>query len=148
LVRELNPPRSADSYPLFQVLTVGHPGQNAHLEPRPLNGSKFDLPCGEREKFGPAGEPLGAGVEITYSFDLFDHESVIALTGRLHRIPEAAAEDAELQVSIFIATADNSTNANFFSVNHINGEMSHAGAISTVGSIIVDRLSRTLCPID
>ncbi|MFC9432139.1 condensation domain-containing protein, partial [Streptomyces sp. NPDC056987] len=111
LVRELNPARSAGRHPLFQVLmafnsnlastTVGLPGLTVQPEPYPQNGAKFDLLFGLREKFGPDGEPLGVKGTIEYSIDLFDHDTIVLLAGRLHRILEAIVGNANLRLSEF-----------------------------------------------
>ncbi|MEO3849884.1 amino acid adenylation domain-containing protein [Streptomyces sp. B8F3] len=109
LVRELNPTRSVSRHPLFQVMmafnsnladtTLGLPGLTVQPEPHPENVAKFDLSFLLREKFGPDGEPLGAQGAITYSTDLFDRDTVAALAGRLHRIFETAANEADQPVS-------------------------------------------------
>ena len=104
LVRELNPPRSVGRHPLFQVMMVFNsnlagstnelPGLAAQAESYSQFGAKFDLSFGLREKFGPDGESLGVNGTITYSSDLFDHDTVAIMAERFGRILEAAVEDA------------------------------------------------------
>ncbi|MDT0443460.1 non-ribosomal peptide synthetase [Streptomyces johnsoniae] len=109
LVRELNPSRSANRHPLFQVLmafnsnlastTLDLPGLTVQPEPHPQKQAKFDLSFVLRERFGPDGEPLGVQGTITFATDLLDHDTVVTLAGRLHRILEAIVDDASLPVS-------------------------------------------------
>ena len=149
LVRELNPSRSANRHPLFQVLmafnsnlastTLGLPGLTAQPEPYTQNAAKFDLSFGLREKFGPDGEPLGVTGAIEYSIDLFDENTVAALAGRLHRILQAIVDDANLPVStVEVLAVDERHNL----LVHWNGE-SVAPATTLAHELIERQAART-----
>ncbi|MER5784149.1 amino acid adenylation domain-containing protein [Streptomyces mobaraensis] len=109
LVRELNPARSAGRHPLFQVMMpfnsnladtgVPLPGLAAEPLEEPLEVAKFDLSVNLREEFGPDGEPLGVRGNIDYSTDLFDHGTVVAMAGRLHRVLAAVLADPGTRLS-------------------------------------------------
>ncbi|PVC80723.1 non-ribosomal peptide synthetase, partial [Streptomyces sp. CS014] len=98
LVEHLNPTRSLAHHPLFQVmLTVRNahisgeeqslfqlPGLSVQLEPNEAPAARFDLSFFFDE---PSGEmPSGIPGGVTFSTDLFDADTVRALTDRLLRI--------------------------------------------------------------
>ncbi len=98
LVEHLNPARSLAHHPLFQVmLTVRNahirgedqpliqlPGLSVQLEPNESPAARFDLSFFFDE---PAGEMTGGMPGgVTFSTDLFDADTVRALTDRLLRI--------------------------------------------------------------
>ncbi|KUN18767.1 hypothetical protein AQJ23_39195 [Streptomyces antibioticus] len=103
VVEVVNPTRTTSRHPLFQVLLAFNsnladtylslPGVQSTPEPAPLEVSKFDLSFDFREEFGPAGEPRGIAVTTEYSAELFDADTVTALTARLQRVLGAVLTD-------------------------------------------------------
>ncbi|MFC7728346.1 amino acid adenylation domain-containing protein [Actinomadura keratinilytica] len=104
VVEELNPVRSADRNPLFQVM-VGYrsrpsagfalAGLDARPEPVRARTAKFDLVFGFAEH-GPDG---GLACVLEYRSDLFDRATVAALGERLTRLLAAAAADPSVRVA-------------------------------------------------
>ena len=83
-VHALQPTRSKNRHPLFQVLFVlqnteeaelSLPGVEVTLETVEQTTAKFDLTFGLMELWGPSREPLGLAGEIEYSSDLFNAET-------------------------------------------------------------------------
>ncbi|TQM69597.1 amino acid adenylation domain-containing protein [Actinomadura hallensis] len=107
VVEELNPVRSPDRNPLFQVM-VGYrtrslpgggtgpslPGLDVRAEPVEARTAKFDL------VFGFAEDPGTGGVTcvLEYRSDIFDRPTVARLGERLSRLVAAVAADPELRV--------------------------------------------------
>jgi len=102
LVAELRPERSPSHSPLFQVtftLEDGErpewslPGVRASAVETPVRVAKFDL------LLAMEATPRGLRCGLTYATDLFERETVRGMLGRLRRVLEQVAEDAELRVS-------------------------------------------------
>ncbi|MGN9821724.1 condensation domain-containing protein [Streptomyces sp. SD11] len=81
LVEQLNPERSLDSHPFFQVMltvqSVAGPaprlgGLGCRLESAELGAAKFDLTLYAVERHGADGAPDGIEVGMQYATDLFD----------------------------------------------------------------------------
>jgi nonribosomal peptide synthetase DhbF len=101
LVQAINPRRSPSRHPLFQVMLVVRgadatpalelPGLTATVEAVATGTAKLDLQVGLVER------PDGAGLDgsIEYAADMFDHETVELIAGRLIRLLVAAAGDPE-----------------------------------------------------
>ncbi|MFD3590996.1 amino acid adenylation domain-containing protein, partial [Streptomyces sp. NPDC058683] len=108
LVELLAPDRSMSRHPLFQVmLTVQNLDRTAlemaglQVAPMPAGPApaKFDLDVAVGEVVDGLGRPLGLRGSVTGAADLFDAETVASLTGRLVRVLEAVAADADVRVS-------------------------------------------------
>ncbi|MFL6162147.1 MAG: amino acid adenylation domain-containing protein [Jatrophihabitantaceae bacterium] len=107
LVEVLNPARSASRQPLFQVMLVDDatirqwqpPG--LRIQPEPLGGetAKFDLTLLIRQEHTPDGAPAGIHGTLEYAQDLFDRQTVQALTDRLVQLLSQAATDPDRPVS-------------------------------------------------
>nr|WP_092071365.1 non-ribosomal peptide synthetase [Dendrosporobacter quercicolus]NSL49383.1 amino acid adenylation domain-containing protein [Dendrosporobacter quercicolus DSM 1736]SDM25304.1 nonribosomal peptide synthetase DhbF [Dendrosporobacter quercicolus] len=100
LVEVLNPARSRSRHPLFQIMLALHNTPEPKLEMPELQTSlrlyavgaaKFDLTLEFRETFTADGQPAGLNGFLEYSTDLFQQNTVEAMTGRLLRLLEAAA---------------------------------------------------------
>jgi amino acid adenylation domain-containing protein len=99
LVQEINPRRSPSRHPVFQVMLVVQgpgaapalelPGLAVAVEAVATGTAKLDLQVGLVERPDCAG--LDGSIE--YAADLFDHETVEVLAGRLIRLLDAAAAD-------------------------------------------------------
>jgi amino acid adenylation domain-containing protein len=106
LVEVLNPERSPNQHPLFQVMLVLQNNAPSELE---LTGLKtnlewsgeapavFDLTFNVRED-RRGGEAQGIHGRINYAVDLFDRGTVEKLAQRLERILEAAGEDPSRRI--------------------------------------------------
>ncbi|MBU7597300.1 amino acid adenylation domain-containing protein, partial [Streptomyces sp. P38-E01] len=74
-----------------------------HLTAQPLNtqtgAAKFDLGFNFIENKDEDGQPAGIDVQIEYSVDLFDHETVEQLAERLIRLLSVGAEEPETPLS-------------------------------------------------
>ncbi|GAA2653110.1 hypothetical protein GCM10010436_81740 [Paractinoplanes durhamensis] len=99
LVEALNPVRTPNRHPLFQVCLAV---QNAPTERfsvgadltvrqlgAPTSVSRFDLMVSVVERYDVAGEPAGLAGVVEYASDLFDPATVRAVIQRWHRIVEA-----------------------------------------------------------
>ncbi|HLB78054.1 MAG TPA: condensation domain-containing protein, partial [Candidatus Dormibacteraeota bacterium] len=104
LVEALNPARSLSRHPLFQVMLAfaneGEPevrlaGLEVRIEPVGMAVAKFDLALDLRERRTAEGAAAGISGVLEYSTDLFDRETVEALSGRLVRVLEAVVADAD-----------------------------------------------------
>ncbi|MFI0715942.1 amino acid adenylation domain-containing protein [Streptomyces inhibens] len=106
LVEVLNPVRSANRHPLFQVALVLQntpeagltlDGVDVTLEPAGSGTSRFDLFFSVTERPAPPGAPTGSfgGVRgtVEYSTDLFDRRTVEAVVARWIRLLEAVSRD-------------------------------------------------------
>ncbi|MGW7056257.1 amino acid adenylation domain-containing protein [Streptomyces sp. NPDC054887] len=107
LVEILNPPRSTARHPLFQVMVVHQSGTAselpvAGLRTRPhvvaTGTATFDLSLTFIDRFDPDGDPDEVGGFAEYSADLFDPDTVEALTRRLVRLLDAAVARPELPI--------------------------------------------------
>ncbi|MDT0444519.1 non-ribosomal peptide synthetase [Streptomyces johnsoniae] len=103
VVDRLNPARSLSHNPLFQVLlavqnneraTFDLPGLRVAAERLDHKVAKFDLSVQFREQ-GEAGELLG---EVEFGTDLFDRDTVLALTRRLERLLRAVVADPGVRI--------------------------------------------------
>ncbi|MFE9428709.1 amino acid adenylation domain-containing protein [Kitasatospora sp. NPDC006697] len=92
LVGLVNPTRTTDRQPLFQVLLAFQtepvrlpevPGLAVELAGRSTGTAKFDLTFGLTEHLGPAREPLGLTGELEYRSDLFDPATAQGLATEL-----------------------------------------------------------------
>ncbi|MGV9478474.1 amino acid adenylation domain-containing protein [Gordonia aichiensis] len=102
LVTELNPPRSAQVHPFFQVslavdnrddISIDLPGLRATATPIDIAKTKFDLSFTFVEHTDEHGRGSGIDVEIAYATRLFDAVTVRGLGSRLGRIITAVTDD-------------------------------------------------------
>ncbi|MCX4733495.1 non-ribosomal peptide synthetase [Streptomyces sp. NBC_01363] len=107
LVEVLNPERSTARHPLFQVvLTLQEaltpalelPGISAESGFTTLEISKFDLTFSFHEHRTADGRPGGLDIRVEYATDLYDADTVEAVTGRLVRLLGDAVERPEIPV--------------------------------------------------
>ncbi|WP_030211031.1 condensation domain-containing protein, partial [Streptomyces sp. NRRL S-87] len=105
LVEALNPGRSLDRNPLFQVMLAFQNNVRASWdiagigisdEPVRSDVSKFDLAFSMRDVAGAGGRLGGLDGTLEYAADLFDRESAEAIAARLVRLLEAVVADPEL----------------------------------------------------
>ncbi|MFJ6167555.1 amino acid adenylation domain-containing protein [Micromonospora orduensis] len=108
LVEMLNPARSASRHALFQVMLVSNntsnrpwqvPGLRSVTEPVGHETAKFDLNLAVRQEHDADGSPAGINGAFEYSLDLFDEETVRAMSDRLTRLLSQVAENPALPVS-------------------------------------------------
>ncbi|AXI80468.1 non-ribosomal peptide synthase/polyketide synthase [Peterkaempfera bronchialis] len=104
LVEVLNPSRSLSYHPLFQTILAV---QNAPMGRFALPGldvttfavatgtAKFDLGVALAEQFEPDGNPAGIVGAVEYATDLFDPDTVAALTRRWTVLLEAVTADPD-----------------------------------------------------
>ncbi|HEX5740509.1 MAG TPA: amino acid adenylation domain-containing protein, partial [Pilimelia sp.] len=106
LVEILNPPRSTARHPLFQVMVVHQSGTASQLPVPGLTSrpyvvatrtATFDLSLTFIEDFDPRTPGTVAGF-AEYHADLFDAETVDALTARLVRLLTAALADPDRRI--------------------------------------------------
>ncbi|SCL25239.1 non-ribosomal peptide synthetase [Micromonospora inyonensis] len=106
LVEILNPPRSTARHPLFQVMVVHQSGTASQLPVPGLTSrpyvvatrtATFDLSLTFIEDFDP-GAPGAVGGFAEYNADLFDRDTVDALTARLVRLLTAALAEPDRPV--------------------------------------------------
>ncbi|MEW1654275.1 amino acid adenylation domain-containing protein [Streptomyces sp. NPDC093707] len=107
LVEALNPARSQDHHPLFQVMLVLQnqatadielPGLTATGQPVHTGISKFDLTFSFTETRDASGTAAGIDAHLEYSTELFDPGTVHRLAHRLRRLLSAVVADADLPV--------------------------------------------------
>ncbi|WP_270486880.1 non-ribosomal peptide synthetase [Gordonia jacobaea] len=107
LVTELNPQRSAQVHPFFQVsvavdnrddITIDLPGLRATASPIDIATTKFDLSFTFVEHTDEHGQPSGIDIEIGYATRLFDAATVTGLGSRLGRIITTVTDDPTLAV--------------------------------------------------
>ncbi|WP_414944494.1 amino acid adenylation domain-containing protein, partial [Amycolatopsis sp. cmx-11-32] len=107
LVEIINPARSLASQPLFQVMLVLQnaprgsavaPGLELDIHPVGAGVAKFDLTLSFTEQFDDAGRPAGLEGVAEFSTDLFDHDAIGELTGRLTRMLTAAVESPDVPI--------------------------------------------------
>ncbi len=108
LVEVLNPVRSPNRHPLFQVILADQditavgwqlPGLSVQDEPVPAVDANFDLTLGFRQDRDRAGAPAGISAFLEYARDLFDHVTVQALADRLTRLLREAAASPDRSLS-------------------------------------------------
>ncbi|MFC8313387.1 amino acid adenylation domain-containing protein [Gordonia sp. NPDC057258] len=102
LVTELNPARSGNVHPYFQVsmaledrsaIRLDFAGLSATASRVDTGRTTFDLQFTFTEVRGATGEPAGLTLEIGYATALFDRDTVAGLGSRLGRMLEAATAD-------------------------------------------------------
>src|SRR5262249_33534996 len=102
LVELLNPARSLNHHPLFQVMLALQntpqarlelPGMVVTLEPLGTNTAKFDLFFNLGEQYSADGTPKGGAGLIEYSSDLFERSTVEAMGRRLVALLKAAVAE-------------------------------------------------------
>ncbi|MCS0603436.1 amino acid adenylation domain-containing protein [Streptomyces sp. LP11] len=107
LVEALNPERSAARHPLFQVmLSVTDaanpvprlPDLHGESEFTTLDIAKFDLTFTFHEHRAPDGGPAGLGITVEYATDLYEPATVSAVTARLVRLLQAAADTPDTRI--------------------------------------------------
>ncbi|MGX1647821.1 amino acid adenylation domain-containing protein [Streptomyces celluloflavus] len=103
LVEVLNPDRSPNHHPLFQVLLAlqnfaaqesGQPGLDITPEHAPTGTARFDLYFDITERVEAAGGPGGLAGFVEFSTDVFDRVSVERLVARFERVLRAVVMDA------------------------------------------------------
>ncbi|OBH58687.1 hypothetical protein A5686_23570 [Mycobacterium sp. E2479] len=110
LVERLNPSRNLAHHPLVQVALTWQNlvGQDNNLAaaltlgdlrvthmPLETHTARMDLVFSLIERWTDAGEPAGIGGEVEFRTDIFDTETVEALTERLRRVVVAITADLE-----------------------------------------------------
>ncbi|WP_326695876.1 amino acid adenylation domain-containing protein [Streptomyces sp. NBC_01754] len=110
LVEALNPERTGDRHPLFQVMLTlvqagatesgaDFPGLRTRTEYSPTSTAKFDLTIGFDEHLTPDGRPDGLDITAEYATDLYDPETVEALLARLGRLLTEAVAHPDTPLS-------------------------------------------------
>ncbi|MCX5229215.1 non-ribosomal peptide synthetase [Streptomyces sp. NBC_00233] len=127
LVEALNPERTGDRHPLFQVMLTlvqagatasgtgsssaastesgtsatdaGFPGLRTRAEYSPTSTAKFDLTVGFDEHLTDDGRPGGLDITAEYATDLYDPETVEALLARLGRLLAQAVAHPDTPLS-------------------------------------------------
>src|SRR5579859_3028727 len=106
LVEVLNPVRTLNRHPLFQVMLVLQntggaeivlPGVKVSMQGVGVAPAKFDLTFNLRED-RRGGVPQGIVGQINYALDLFEAGTVVKLGERLERVLEAVVQDAGQRV--------------------------------------------------
>ncbi|PEI92380.1 non-ribosomal peptide synthetase [Bacillus pseudomycoides] len=104
LVEVLNPVRSRNSHPLFQIMlafqntpeaTLDIPNLETHLEIKSVGSSKFDMTIEISERSTSEGQPNGLHGLLEFSTDLFKCETAQKLVSRFIHLLEDAVEDPE-----------------------------------------------------
>ncbi|NTY88094.1 amino acid adenylation domain-containing protein [Serratia fonticola] len=107
VVEALNPERSSAKHPLFQVMMVLQNNANARMQlanlevtPQPIGyvPAKFDLTFNFNEIYGDDGEVCALDAQLEYAVDLFEHDTVVALTGHFVRLLEFIVEAPDTPV--------------------------------------------------
>ncbi|MFE6690608.1 amino acid adenylation domain-containing protein [Streptomyces sp. NPDC057743] len=107
LVEALNPVRSQDRHPLFQVMLVLQnqaaadvelPGITVTAQPVQTGISKFDLTFSLTEKRDEAGSAAGIEGHLEFSTELFEPDTVQALADRLSRLLATVVADPDQRV--------------------------------------------------
>uniref|UniRef100_UPI0004C1EAF8 non-ribosomal peptide synthetase n=1 Tax=Streptomyces flavochromogenes TaxID=68199 RepID=UPI0004C1EAF8 len=110
LVETLNPERTGDRHPLFQVMLTlvqagatdsgaDFPGLRTRTEYAPTDTAKFDLTVGFDEHLTDDGRPGGLDITAEYATDLYDPDTVEALLARLGRLLSEAAAHPDTPLS-------------------------------------------------
>lgn len=107
LVEVLNPVRSRNSHPLFQIMlayqntpeaTLDIPNLETHLEIKSVGSSKFDITIEISERSTSEGQPNGLHGLLEFSTDLFKRETAEKLVIRFIRLLEDAVQDPEQSI--------------------------------------------------
>ncbi|MFD5031992.1 amino acid adenylation domain-containing protein [Streptomyces sp. NPDC058405] len=108
LVEALNPLRSPDRHPLFQVmlaLNEGRPGDALSLPGvestvlrRTTDTAKFSLSVDFGDRRDEHGGPAGLLASLEYATDLFDEATVRTMGERLVRLLSAVADDPAVRI--------------------------------------------------
>ncbi|MEW2493516.1 amino acid adenylation domain-containing protein [Streptomyces nodosus] len=107
LVEVLNPERSLDRHPLFQVSlalqntpesSMGLTGLDCTVRQVPVKSTQFDLSLSFNESIDREGELQGISGLVEFRLDLFDRSTVEGLGERLVRFLAAVVADPELPV--------------------------------------------------
>ncbi len=102
VVEELNPQRTADRHPLFQVMLafqnltgtdIELPGVTVSRADADTGLSQFDLQLILADTYDDGGAANGLSGTLTYARDLFDETTAHTFAARLHRILEAVTAD-------------------------------------------------------
>ena len=109
IVEQLNPQRTANRTPLFQIMMTAQPMYTPlelpGLTVSPLDQvprmSKFDLNLNFDEQFTADGQPAGIAGYIEFDRDLFEPATAQNLSRWLTSVFVTAAEDPELRLSEF-----------------------------------------------
>ncbi|MFC4147349.1 amino acid adenylation domain-containing protein, partial [Micromonospora mangrovi] len=108
LVEILNPVRVTGRHPVFQVMisvqdrgrvAVELPGHTVTEQPVPVTTAKFDLNLQLHERYHPDGSAAGIHASLEYATDLFDHDTVVALAGRITDLLDAATGTPDTPLS-------------------------------------------------
>ncbi|WP_459503144.1 amino acid adenylation domain-containing protein [Bacillus sp. C1] len=107
LVEVLNPVRSRNSHPLFQIMlafqntpeaTLDIPNLETHLEIKSVGSSKFDMTIEISERSTSEGQPNGLHGLLEFSTDLFKHETALKLMSRFIHLLEDVVKDPEQSI--------------------------------------------------
>jgi NAD(P)-dependent dehydrogenase (short-subunit alcohol dehydrogenase family)/acyl carrier protein len=107
VVDALEPSRSLNRHPLFQVMLVllhqseqalDLPGVAARAEELRSRIARFDLILGLQERRTPDGQPAGLAGGIEYSLDLFGPRTAEKLAARFVRLLTAAAASPDVPI--------------------------------------------------
>ncbi|OBG17976.1 non-ribosomal peptide synthetase [Mycolicibacterium celeriflavum] len=108
LVERLNPARSMTHHPLVQVMLAWQNEQPATLAlgdvqatpfPVDTHTARMDLAFILAERWSADGEPAGIGGAVEFRADVFDPQSIEALSQRLRRVLEAMTADPARSLS-------------------------------------------------
>ncbi|WAC56477.1 amino acid adenylation domain-containing protein [Gordonia sp. SL306] len=107
LVTDLNPDRSGNIHPFFQVSVAVEDSSAIELEFAGLSATasrveigqtKFDLQFTFTEHTDADGHPGGLGIDIDYATALFDRETIAGLSARLVRLIDAVTARPEISI--------------------------------------------------
>ncbi|MYR08784.1 amino acid adenylation domain-containing protein [Gordonia sp. SID5947] len=107
LVTDLNPDRSGNIHPFFQVsiavedssaIELEFAGLSATASRVEIGQTKFDLQFTFTEHTDSDGGPGGLGIDIDYATALFDRETVAVLSTRLVRLIDAVTARPETSI--------------------------------------------------
>ncbi|WP_155765839.1 condensation domain-containing protein, partial [Mycobacterium colombiense] len=108
LVDRLNPTRSLAHHPLVQVMLAWQGNDPAELnlgdlqvaaEPMQTRTARMDLTFSMSARWSGDGRPAGIGGTVEFRADVFDADSIRALTERLRRVLVAMTEDPRRRLS-------------------------------------------------
>ncbi|MFY2787139.1 amino acid adenylation domain-containing protein, partial [Rhodococcus sp. MALMAid1271] len=142
LVDVLDPARSTDHSPLFQVLLEFQNNTAATLELPDLtveavdidaHVAKFDLQLTVAEQFDESGVPSGMTAAITYAVDLFEESSVQEFSARFSSVLASVAADPNRAVGDIDLLLDGELDA-------MAHEWNHAGRAAT-DATLADRFA-------
>lgn len=107
LVEVLNPARSRNSHPLFQIMlayqntpeaTLNIPNLETHIEIKSVGSSKFDMTIEISERSTSEGQPNGLHGLLEFSTDLFKRETAGKFVSRFIRLLDDAAKNPEQSI--------------------------------------------------